>query len=212
MGNTTNNDAERVSASANSLRQTAGRPTWRDTLDRLAAKAQRSPWTTKEKIGRALWYVVQGSVFRWSPHNWYAWRRTLLRLFGARIAATCRIRPTARIEIPWLLHAGEYSSIGDFARIYNLGDITIGDRVTISQGAHLCAGDHDHSQPDMPLLRPSIVIHDDAWIAADAFVGPGVRVGRGAILGARGCAFKDLEPWTVYGGNPAKVIGDRTPW
>ena len=64
----------------------------------------------------------------------------------------------------------------------------------------------------MPLLRPPIVIEDDAWIAADAFVGPNIRVGQGAILGARGAAFKDLDPWTIYGGNPAKPIRKRPPF
>ena len=62
---------------------------------------------------------------------------------------------------------------------------------------------------DLPLLRPPITIHEDAWIAADAFVGPDVTIGAGALLGARGCAFGDLEPWTIYGGNPAKVINER---
>jgi putative colanic acid biosynthesis acetyltransferase WcaF len=87
--------------------------------------------------------------------------------------------------------------------------VTIGDRVSISQHAHLCAGTHDYDDARMPLLRPPITIGDDAWIAADAFVGPNVTVGEGAILGARGCAFSDLEPWTIYGGNPAKKIKPR---
>lgn len=182
------------------------------SLIQLAAQAQVSPWTLKEKMARALWIITQGSLFRWSWHSWYGWRRLLLRAFGAQVAPTCRIRPSARIEIPWNLRIGAYSSIGDFARIYNLGMITVGDRVTISQGAHLCAGTHDHTRPDMPLLRPPIDIEDDAWIAADAFVGPNVRAGRGAVLGAGACAFRDLTPWTIYGGNPARAIGSRTPW
>lgn len=136
----------------------------------------------------------------------------LLRAFGARVGRRCHVRPTARIELPWNLFIGAYSSVGDFARIYNLGPIDIGERVTISQGAHLCAGDHDYSKPTMPLLRPSIHIDSDAWVAADAFVGPGVRIGRGAVLGARACAFKDLEQWTIYGGNPARPIGKRQCW
>jgi len=178
---------------------------------RLAAAklAQRSPWTFSEKARRAVWMVVQASLFRWSWHSWYGFRRMLLRAFGATLAPACQIRPTARIEIPWNLKIGEYSSIGDFTIIYNLGLIAIGSRVTVSQRAHLCAGTHDFTRPDMPLLRPAITIHDDAWIAADAFVGPGVVVGAGALLGARGCAFQDLEPWRIYGGNPAKQLAKR---
>jgi len=179
-------------------------------LDDAIARAKVSPWTLRQKIGRALWMVVQGTLFRYSWHNWYAFRRALLRLFGARIGRSVSVRPTARIEIPWLLEIGDYCSVGDFARVYNLGPITIGRRVSVSQYAHLCAGSHDHTRADLPLTRPPIAVHDNAWLAAECFVGPGVTVGEGAILGARGCAFKDLAPWTIYGGNPARAIGHRS--
>jgi len=120
-----------------------------------------------------------------------------------------RIRPSVRIEQPWNLTIGDNSSIGDRSVVYCLGKVTIGSHVSISQQAHICAGTHDYKMPDLPLIRPPIVIEDHAWIAADAFVGPGITVGEGAILGARGCAFKDLEAWTIYGGNPAKAIAAR---
>lgn len=178
-------------------------------LDEAFARAQVSPWTLKEKVGRALWMLVRLPLLRMSWHNWYAYRRWLLRLFGARIGKSCIIRPTASIEIPWLLEMDDFATLGDHSIVYNLGKITIGKRVTISQYAHLCAGSHDFTDPSMPLLRPPIEIGDDAWIATDAFVGPGVRVGAGAILGARGSAFRDLEPWTIYGGSPAKAIRPR---
>jgi putative colanic acid biosynthesis acetyltransferase WcaF len=63
----------------------------------------------------------------------------------------------------------------------------------------------------MVLLRPAIRIGSDCWIAAEAFVGPAVTIGDGAILGARGVTFSDLEPWTIYVGNPAKPIRKRPP-
>jgi putative colanic acid biosynthesis acetyltransferase WcaF len=169
----------------------------------------RSPYSTREKVARTLWAVVQATVFRTSFHNWYGWRRFLLRRFGARIHATAIVRRTARIECPWNLTLGRNACLGDRAVAYCLGPVAIGDRVGISQNAHLCAGTHDYDRPDLPLVRAPITIHADAWIAADAFVGPGVTVGEGAILGARGCAFSDLEPWTIYGGNPAEVIKAR---
>lgn len=180
-----------------------------DSHDHAAQAAQVSPWTTRQKIGRALWMLAGRPVFRLTFHNWYGPRRAILRAFGASVGRRCFIRPTVRVEIPWNLTIGDFSSIGDHARIYNLGPITIGRRCTVSQYAHLCAGTHDFSRADMPLLRPPITIADDCWIAAEAFVGPGVSVGEGALLGARGCAFKDLEPWTVYGGNPAKPLRPR---
>lgn len=178
---------------------------------RAYAQSQVSPWTFREKVGRALWIIVRGSLFRFSWHNWYGWRRLVLRCFGARLGTSVNIRPTTRIEIPWLLSVGDYSSLGDYTVVYNLGPITLGRRVTVSQYAQLCAGTHDYTKPELPLLRPSIAIDDDAWIAACAFVGPGVSVGRGAILGACGVAFKNLAPWTIYAGNPAQAVKHRPP-
>jgi putative colanic acid biosynthesis acetyltransferase WcaF len=96
--------------------------------------------------------------------------------------------------------------------LYCLGPVSIGARVTISQGAHLCAGSHDLTRRSMPLLRPPITIADDAWICADAFVGPDVTVGEGAILGARGVALRPLDPWTIHAGNPAVPVRPRPPF
>lgn len=168
-----------------------------------------SPWTTREKIGRTLWSWTQGTIFRFSPRPAYGFRNMLLRLFGASIHPKARIRPSVRIEVPWNLAVGANTSIGDHAIIYCLGPITLGDRVSISQYAHLCAGTHDFTQPEMPLLRPPIVIEDDAWIAADVFVGPGVRVGAGSVVGARSSVFSDLPGGQICIGNPARAIRPR---
>ena len=97
----------------------------------------------RQKIGRLLWAMVQATLFGLSPHNLYGWRAMLLRLFGAKIGRDVHIRPSVRFIIPWHVEIDEHSSIGDFAIIYSLGRITIGKYVTISQYAHLCAGDDD---------------------------------------------------------------------
>ena len=153
--------------------------------------------------------MVQNTVFRLSPTQAYSYRIWWLRQFGAEIADSAVIRRTVRIECPWNLSMGELSCAGDYAILYCLGPVNIGDRASISQYAHLCAGSHDYLRIDMPLIRATIQVDADAWVAAEAFVGPGVRIGAGAILGARGAAFSDLEPWTIYGGNPAKKLKDR---
>jgi putative colanic acid biosynthesis acetyltransferase WcaF len=111
--------------------------------------------------------------------------------------------------MPWELTIGDWSSIGEDALIYNLGHVTVGQAVTISQRAHLCAGTHDYTREDMPLLKLPIAVEDRAWICADAFVGPAVTVGEGAVLGARAVATKDVAPWAVVAGNPARRIGSR---
>lgn len=168
-----------------------------------------SPYTAKEKILRVLWMMLGQPVFRLTFHNWYALRAAMLRLFGATVGPRVRVRPSVIIEQPWNLTIGENSAVGDRAIVYCLGPVTIGEHVSISQGAHICAGTHDYSRDDLPLLRPPVVIRDHAWIAADAFVGPGITVGEGAVLGARAAAFKDVEPWTVYAGTPARPIKPR---
>lgn len=177
-----------------------------DSVDILPEK---SPWTTREKIGRALWMLVGSKVFRLTFHNWYGVRRGLLRLFGATVEKGVRIRPTAHVEVPWNCTFKEGSVVGDRAIIYSLGTITIGRYAVISQYAHLCAGTHDFTDKRFTLIRDPIVIGDGAWISADSFVGPNVTVGDRAILGARASAYKDLEPDTIYAGNPAKNIRRR---
>ena len=169
-----------------------------------------SPYTFKEKAKRLLWSLVEATLYRWTWPTWYRYRAWLLERFGASIHSTVRLRRTCRFTCPWNLTIGAHSASGDRVIFYSLGPITIGQRTTLSQGSHLCAGTHDYTDPaTMPLQRLPIQIGDDAWIATDAFVGPGVTVGQGAILGARGCAFKDLNAWIIYGGNPAKAIKDR---
>ena len=101
------------------------------------------------------------------------------------------------------------SAIGEYAYIHNLGRVTIGARATISHRAHLCAGIHDHTKSDFPLLRPPIFIGDQSWIRADAFVGPGVTIGEGAIVDAGAVVTKDIAPWMIAVGNPARAIKRR---
>src|SRR5947199_10543961 len=106
------------------------------------------------------------------------------------------------IYFPWNLEAGDESAIAEHAFIYNLGRVTLGARVTISHRAHVCAGTHDYTKPDFPLLRPPIMIGSEAWIFADAFVGPGVTIGEGAHVGARAVAVHDVRPGSMDIGNP----------
>jgi putative colanic acid biosynthesis acetyltransferase WcaF len=174
----------------------------------VGANRRAQKWTLRNQFWRILW-VLALPFFSLSPRPLWGWRRFLLRLFGARIGKYVHVYPSVRVAIPWNLSVGEFSAIGDHAVIYSLGPISIGNRTTISQGAHLCAGTHDYRNPSMPLLKMPIIIGDDIWICADAFVGPGVTVGDGAVVGARAVAVRDIPPWTVAVGNPAQVIGVR---
>ncbi|MDW1821124.1 hypothetical protein R7Z10_12090 [Vibrio sp. Vb1018] len=148
-------------------------------------------------------------LFRVIPRPFYKPRRMLLRLFGAKVGSHVNISNTACIYFPWNLEIGDWSSIGDYVYVYNLGKITIGKESTISHKSHLCAGSHDYTVPDLPLLKPSIIVEDQAWICADSFVGPGVHISQGAVIGARSVVNKDVESWVVVAGNPAKYINKR---
>lgn len=175
----------------------------------ISANRQASKWTRQELMGRVLWRLAH-PLFAWSPRPFWGWRRLLLRLFGARIGREVHVHPSVRITIPWNISIGDQTAVGDRAILYALGPITLGERVTISQGAHLCAGTHDHRDPAMPLLKPPISIERDAWICAEAFVGPGVRIGAHAIIGARCVVMKDVAPGMIMVGNPARAIGHRS--
>jgi putative colanic acid biosynthesis acetyltransferase WcaF len=165
-------------------------------------------WSKSEQSRRVLWFFIS-PLFRFSPRILWGWRRTLLRAFGARIGSQVHIYPTVRITMPWNLQIGNESAVGDHAILYALGPISIGSRATISQYAHLCAGTHDWRNPAMPLIKSPLVIGDDAWVCAAAFIGPGVEIGSNAIVGAAAVTMKNVASNVIVGGNPAKKIGNK---
>jgi putative colanic acid biosynthesis acetyltransferase WcaF len=163
-------------------------------------------WRKREQIGRILWCLFQ-PFFRFSPRVLWGWRRLILRMFGARVGDQVHVYPTVRITIPWNLSLESNCAVGDRAILYALGPIRIGTRATVSQGAHLCAGTHDIKDISRSLLKPPISIGNDAWICAEAFIGPNVVIGDGAIVGARAVAMKHVPTDAIVAGNPARQIG-----
>lgn len=172
-------------------------------LDIAANRAARK-YGWRVQVARVLW-AVSLPVFRFSPRPLWGLRAAILRLFGAKVGRRAHLHPTLRILMPWNLVIGDDVTIGDRAILYAVGQITIGNRSTVSQYAHLCAGTHDHRDPTRRMQRCPIVIGADAWVCADAFIGPGVRIGAGAILGARAVAMRDLPAGCAGIGNPMRV-------
>lgn len=162
------------------------------------------------RLARLTWNVARMLLFRPTP-RWamHGWRRAVLRAFGSRVGAGCRIDPAARIWLPANLHLGDYVAIGAGADIYCVAPITLGSKVAISQRAFLCCASHDISRLDRPLTRAPITVADHAWIAAEAMVLPGVRIGEGAVVAARAVLRHDAEPWSIHAGNPAQRVGTR---
>lgn len=172
---------------------------------RIASNRRASTYSRVEIFRRLIWGGVR-PLFHYSPRPCFAWRRFLLRCMGASVGREVHVYPSAQIYYPWMISVGDHAAIGEHAIVYSLGRIVIGKRATISQRAHLCAGTHDYRDPTLPLQRPPITIGADAWVCADAFVGPGISVGDGAVIGARAAVFRNVEPWTIVGGNPARFI------
>lgn len=169
-------------------------------------------FSLQNRMFRFVWIFVWGVLASWTPAPLHGWRCFLLRLFGAKIGSGVRVYGSANIWYPPNLEMGDFSCIGWDSVIYCQAKITLQSHANVSQYAHLVAGSHEIDSPSFQLYARPIVIGAYAWISSGAFVGPGVDVGEGAVLGARGVAFTALKPWTVYAGNPAKEIRQRRNW
>lgn len=152
-----------------------------------------------------LWWLVQAIVFPLTPHSFHSSRVAVLRLFGAKIGRGVSIRPTARFTYPWKVSIGDYSWIGDDVVLYSLDRITIGQHCVISQKTYLCTGSHDVNDPTFRLKTTPIEIGNGAWIAADCFIAPGVKIGANAVIGARSTVFRDMPNQQICWGNPCQV-------
>jgi putative colanic acid biosynthesis acetyltransferase WcaF len=150
----------------------------------------------RSRIVEVLWLVCSGLVRSGLPGSLL--RVIILRAFGARIATGVVIKPHVRVKFPWRLSIGAHSWIGEDVWIDNLAQVSIGAHCCISQASYLCTGSHDWSKPTFDLVVKPIVIEDAAWICARATVGPGVRIGEGAVLALGSVATRDLDPWFCY--------------
>ena len=161
------------------------------------------------KIARAAWAIVRVLVFRPTPAPLHTWRCLILRSFGARIGSRVAIYPSTVIWAPWNLTIDAGATIGGGAILYNVDQITVGKFAVVSQGAHLCTASHAHDSAAFELVTAPIRIEEEAWVAAEAFVGPGVTISRAAVVGARAVVVRNVDERAIVAGNPARVIGGR---
>ena len=161
------------------------------------------------RITRVIWGIVWLVLARFTPPSMHGWRRLVLRAFGARIGRGARVHASVAIWLPRNLELGEHVLIGPGARLYNQGAIAIGAWSVVSQRAHLCASTHRVDDPDFQLECRPIAIGERCWVAAEAFVGPGVAMGDGAVLAARAALFEDARTDGIYRGNPAVFVRQR---
>jgi len=166
------------------------------------------------RIARTIWHIVWLVLFRPTPRVLHPWRCFLLRLFGAKVGKAVHPYPSARVWAPWNLEMGDDSCLSEEVDCYCVDKIRIGANTTVSQYSFLCSASHDYSSldmPHMPLVSAPITIGSRVWIAADVFVGPGVRIGDGTVVTARSSVFGDLPEGVVARGNPAVPVRPRQP-
>jgi putative colanic acid biosynthesis acetyltransferase WcaF len=175
----------------------------------ISLQRSQQAWSLGHRILRGTWIATWYLLVRPGPRRFSPWRVWLLRMFGAKIGRDCRVCPGVKVLMPWNLEMGDYSVLGDRVDVYNFAKVVIGTQTCISQGVWLCTGSHDHRLEDFPLIWKPIEVGDFAWLAAEAFIHPGTRVGKGCVVGARAVASGDLAEWTIYAGNPARPVGRR---
>lgn len=163
-----------------------------------------------ESLHKNLWLIVWTLLVRPFPKTLgQKWEVFLLRLFGAKIGKGCVIYSSAIILMPRNLIMEDRVCLAHHVVIHNTAPITLKYRSRISQYSYLCAGTHDIRKKNFDTIRNPIVVEKHSWVAARCFVGPGVTIGEGAVCGAASVIFKNVEPWTVVCGNPAKYVKER---
>lgn len=166
--------------------------------------------TFDNRVRRLAWNMAWTALCRLSPVAAHGWRRAVLRTFGASVGAGAHVYPRAAIWAPWNLRIGLRSCLADGSTCYNVAPVVIGDDVVVSQDAYLCTASHDYNRRSFPLVAAPVTLEAAAWVAAGAFVSPGVTVHRGGVVGARAVVTRDVAAWTVVAGNPARVVNRRT--
>jgi len=169
----------------------------------------RTPFSMTNRIARLLWWVVGALLFRPSPRNFGAWRRFLLRCFGADLGRNVQVYSGAKIWAPWNLQMSDFSCMDDDVDCYNADRVCLGKNVIISRGVSLCTATHDYQVPEFPVITKPITIHDNVWVAARAFVFPGITIEEGAVVGACAVVNKYVPKDAIVAGNPAKIIAFR---
>jgi len=159
----------------------------------------------------SLWYLTKCLLFL-SPWPFPSRLKCLiLRCFGATIGKGVVIKPRVNIHLPWKLTVGDFTWIGEEVFILNFEPVTIGSNCCISQRAFLCTGNHDYRQPNMAYRNRPIILQDGAWVGAQVFVGPGVTIGREAVLAAGSVVTSHQPAGMVCSGNPCAPVRNRWP-
>jgi len=160
-------------------------------------------------LKQVLWYFMSTLFFRSGLIPLSSMLVFILRSFGAKIGNDVRLKPYINIKYPWKLIIGDHTWIGEHCAIENLAMVNIGKNVCLSQYSMLLTGNHNYKKTTFDLITSPIVIEDGVWIGAKAVVCPGVNAFSHSILTVGSVITKNMEPYSIYAGNPAIKIRDR---
>lgn len=166
-------------------------------------------YTARYYVRRFAWQFVQATLIRYSPRRADGWRRFWLRRFGAKVASTAITKSRTKILVPWDFEIGEHSCMAEGVETWGPGPVKIGDQTIISRDVLLCAGTHDYTKANLPLVTLSIEVGSGVWIGAQAWISGGVKLGDNCLIGARAVVTKSVPANMIAAGNPAKVIKER---
>lgn len=175
-------------------------------------KNYRNRHSIISRLGRIVWSCIWSCLCRWTPPGvglFYWWRNLWLRVFGAKIGKGVHVYPKVRIWQPWMLEMGDYSCLANGVDCYTADIVRIGKNVVVSQDSFICTASHDIASKTFDLVTKPIILMSNSWVGARATLLPGVKLGEGAVVAASAVVTKDVEPWMVVGGNPARVIKKR---
>lgn len=180
-------------------------------MPNLDLKNYHNRHSLRSKVVRTVWNAVWLFLFRPTPRGnlFRLWRIALLKFFGAKVKWSSNVLPSCKIWQPWNLTMGEYACLSEGVDCYTVDKIAVGDQATVSQCVKLCTAGHDISSKTMELTYAPINIGANAWVAGWSIILPGVTIGEGAVVAAGAVVTRKVEPWTVVGGNPARLIKYR---
>lgn len=127
-----------------------------------------------------------------------------------------RIHPTASLRCGHNIQLGENSHINQYCCIWasNKAKITLGDNLLMGPGAKIFSSNHGNDRNSLmneqPWTEEDVTVGNDVWIGANTVILPGVKIGDGVIVAAGAVVTRNVEPYAVVGGIPARLIRKRT--
>jgi len=162
-----------------------------------------------QKIRYGIWLLFSNIFFLTNIPYPNTLKVLILKFFGAKIGKKVIIKPWVKVKFPWNLILGNAVWLGESVWIDNISEVNIGNNVCISQGALLITGNHNYSSEFFELISKPIIIEDGAWVCAKSTVVGGITIHSHAILSIQSMASHNLNPYSIYSGNPAVHIKIR---